>query len=70
MNMKINAKAWVAAVGATLTAVTASWASVTTTFSDNVVDAAEVGTILTAALSLVGTVIAVWRVPNEKRDAE
>lgn len=70
MNMKINAKAWVAAVGATLTAVTAAWASVTTTLGDNHIDGGEAGTILTALFTLVGTVVAVWRVPNEKRDAE
>lgn len=70
MKMRINAKAWVAAAGATLTAVTTAWASVTTTFSDNVVDAGEAGTLLTVALSLAGTVYGVWRTPNEKNNAE
>lgn len=64
MKMKTNAKAWVAAVGATLTAVTTAWASVTTTFSDNVIDVAEVGSTASAVTALVATVYGVWRVEN------
>lgn len=68
--MKTNAKAWIAAVGATLTAAATAWATVTTTFSDDVVDVAELGSIATAVTVLVGTVFGVWRVENKHADGE
>lgn len=70
MKMKTNAKAWVAAVGATLTAAATAWATVTTTFSDDVVDVTELGSIATAVTVLVGTVFGVWRVENHRDDTE
>lgn len=59
------AKAIVAALGATATAVTAALATVQLVLSDDKVDFPEYGTLATAAVTLIATVYAVWRVPNE-----
>jgi len=57
-------KAIVAGVGATLTALTTFWATVSIAFDNNSVDVGEYGIILTALLTLAGTVRTVWTVTN------
>lgn len=57
-------KAVAAAIGATLTALTTALAAVQVALDDGALDAAEYGTLTTAAVVLVGTVYAVWRTPN------
>jgi hypothetical protein len=57
-------KAWVAGIGATLTALSTALATVSVALGDDRVDASEVGAIATAAAVLVTTVYAVWQVPN------
>lgn len=68
--MKVNAKAWVAAVGSTLTAASTAWATVTVAVSDDTVDVNEIGSLVALALSLVGTVFGVWRTKNAARPNE
>jgi len=60
-----TAKAVVAGIGGTLTALTVMWATLSVAAQDDVFDAGEIGTLVTAAVTLVTTVWAVWRVPNE-----
>lgn len=57
-------KAIVAAVGSTLTALMTALATVTLVLDDDAVDLNEVSSLATAALSLVMTIYAVWKVPN------
>jgi len=57
-------KAIVAGVGTTITALVTMWATVNVAVGDDVVDAGEVGSIVTALITLGLTVYAVWRVPN------
>lgn len=64
--MRRTAKAWVAAIGGTLTAATTALAAVSLALADDAIDVAEVGALATAAATLVGTVYGVWRVENEK----
>lgn len=59
------AKAWVAAVGATLTAASTAVATVSVAVGDDAIDAVEVGSIATALIVLVGTVWRVWATRNE-----
>lgn len=61
-------KAIVAAVGATLTALTTMWATVSVAYESNGIDIGEMGTILTAVLAAVGTVRAVWSVTNHPKE--
>lgn len=66
MTTKLTAaKAWLAALGTTLTAVTTALATVQLVLSDDAVDLAEYSTLVTAAVTLAATVYAVWRVPNK-----
>ena len=58
-------KAWVAGIGATLTAVSTCLATVTLAVGDDAISFDEVSAITTAVLALAGTVVAVWRVPNK-----
>jgi len=60
-----TAKAVVAGIGATLTALMTMWATVSVAAQDDAFDVGEIGTLTTAAVTLVLTVWAVWRVPNE-----
>jgi len=60
-----TAKAVVAGIGGTLTALMVMWATVSVAAQDDVFDAGEIGTIISAAVTLVMTIYAVWRVPNE-----
>lgn len=59
------AKAYVAAVGVTLNALTTALAVVSVAVGDDAIDVSEVGAIVTALLTMVGTVWSVWRTPNE-----
>lgn len=59
------AKAWMAALGASLTAVTTALATVQLVLSDDAVDLAEIGTLAVAASTLAATVYAVWKTPNK-----
>lgn len=60
-----TAKAYVAALGVTLNAITTALAVVSVAVGDDAIDVTEVGSIATAFLTLIGTVWAVWRTPNE-----
>jgi hypothetical protein len=58
-------KAVVGAIGSTITAVSTAWAAVSLALSDDVVDLNEYGSLATAAVTLVGTVYAIWKVENK-----
>lgn len=60
-----TAKAVVAAIGSTLTALTSALATVTLVLDDDAVDLNEISSLITAVVVLGATVWAVWRVPNE-----
>jgi hypothetical protein len=57
-------KAVIAGVGSTLTALMTALATATVVLEDDAVDLSEITTITAAAVTLVATVYAVWRVPN------
>jgi hypothetical protein len=59
------AKAYVAAIGATLTALTTALGVVSVAVGNDAVDASEMGAIVTAVVTLCATVWGVWRVPNQ-----
>lgn len=59
-----TAKAVVAGIGSTLTALMTMLATISLVLDDDAVDVTEYGTLTTAIASLVLTVWAVWRVPN------
>lgn len=58
------AKAVVAAIGGTLTALTTAVATATVVLDDDAVDLAEVTTITTAVVTLISTVYGVWKTVN------
>lgn len=60
-----KAKMWAAAIGGTLTALTTALASVTVALNDDAISTAEVGSLTVAAVTLVSTVYAVWKVENK-----
>lgn len=61
-------KAVISAIGVTLTAVTTAWAAVELAVSDGVVSADEIGSTASAVAAAIGTIYAVWRVPNRLKD--
>jgi hypothetical protein len=61
-----KAKAVVAAIGTTATAVTTALATVSVAVGDDAIDVSEVGVILTAVASLVSTVYGVWKTTNRR----
>ncbi len=61
------AKAWVAAVGTTLTALTTALAAVSLALSDDALNMNEVSAIITAALTAGLTVYGVWRTENKPK---
>lgn len=61
-----KAKAVAAAIGSTLVAASTALASVQVVLDDGALDAAEYGLILTAVVTFLGAVYAVWRVPNQE----
>ena len=60
-----SAKAVIAGIGASLTALMTMLATISLVLDDDAVDVTEIGTLSTAIVSLVLTIWAVWRVPNE-----
>jgi hypothetical protein len=58
-----KAKAYVAAVGGTLTALTTALATAQVVLADDAVDLGEVSTVLLALVTLATTVYGVWKVP-------
>lgn len=60
-----SAKTVVAAIGATLTGLTTALATVQLVLSDDAVDLAEYGTLVTAGVTLLATIYGVWRTPNK-----
>jgi fatty acid/phospholipid biosynthesis enzyme len=60
-----KAKTVAAAIGGTLTALSVALTVVQLALGDGNIDAGEVGTLASAAVTLVGTVYAVWRTENK-----
>jgi len=60
-----SAKAIIAGVGATLTALMTMWATVSVAAQDDAFDMGEIATLISTATTLALTIYAVWRVPNE-----
>ncbi len=58
-----NAKAIMAAVGGTLTALTTALATAQVVLADDAVDLGEVSTVLLALVTLGTTVYGVWKAP-------
>lgn len=58
-------KAWVAAIGTTLTALTVAFAAVQAATADGSLDGGDIASIITAAVVCIGTVWGVWRAPNK-----
>lgn len=56
--MKTKAKAWAAGIGSVLTVFIAVYA-------DNVLNTEETVSLISAAVAAVGTIYAVYRVPNK-----
>jgi len=67
MNIKVNAKAWVAAVGTAITSAAVMWATVTNVVADDAVDAAEIGSLASAVVAFAGTVYGVWKAENARK---
>lgn len=63
-----KAKAVVAGIGTTLTALTTALATVSVALSDDALDLAEISAVLTALLTAGATIYAVWRTPNKPVD--
>lgn len=60
-----SAKAVVAAIGATATAIATAAATAQVVLADGKLDFSEYGTIATAVALLVGTVYGVWKTQNK-----
>lgn len=60
-----KAKAVTAAIGTTLTALTTALASVNIALSDNKLDGSDYGSLALALVTLLSSIYAVWRVPNQ-----
>lgn len=60
-----GAKAVVAAVGGTLTALTTALATVSVVVGDDAIDITEVGALVVAGGTLVSTVYGVWKTRNK-----
>lgn len=63
-------KAVISAIGTSLTAVATAWAAVENATSDGLMNATDYGSIATAVAVAVGTIYAVWRVPNRLKDVK
>jgi hypothetical protein len=61
-------KAYIAGVGATLTALAGAWAGVEVAASDDVVTAAETGSLVTVIITAVATIYGVWARRNPPVD--
>lgn len=64
-NSTTAAKARAAAIGATLTALATAWAVVSVALNDGKIQGGEVSLLVTTAVTLVGTIYAVWKTPNQ-----
>lgn len=62
------AKAIVAGIGATATAVLAWVSAVAVYASDDKIDLSEVAPIVGATISLCGTIYGVWKITNRPKD--
>ncbi len=60
-------KAWVAAVGSTLTAAQTVVTTVAIVVGDDAIDANEVGGVVTTLITFALTVYGVWKVRNEPK---
>lgn len=58
-------KAVISGVGTTLTALATAWAAVEVATADGTLDIGEYGPLATAVATVVATIYAVWRVPNQ-----
>lgn len=67
MRFKVNAKAWVAAVGTAVTGASVMWATVANVVSDDAVDATEIGSLAAALVAFAGTVFGVWKAENARK---
>lgn len=65
-----TAKAWIAGIGTTLTALSTAVATVTLVLSDDKVDFNEYGSIATAIAVLASTIYGVWVTPNKPKNIE
>lgn len=63
------AKAWVAAAGSTLTALTTALATASVVLDDDAVDMGEIVPITTAVVTLAATIYGVWKARNKPIDA-
>lgn len=61
------AKAIMAGIGATATAIGSAAATASVVLADDKVDFTEYGTIATAVALLIGTIYAVWKTPNKPK---
>lgn len=59
------AKAWVAGIGSTLTAIQTALAVAMLVASDGQLDGGEIGTLVTAGITMVATVYGVWKTTNQ-----
>lgn len=64
------AKAWIAGLGTTLTAVTTVLATLQVALSDDAFSTDEVATIVIALLTAGSTIYGVWRIPNKIQPEE
>lgn len=63
-----SVKAWVAALGVTLTAISTAVAAVQVALSDGSLDGGDVASIITAVVVASGAIYGVWRAPNKVKD--
>ena len=59
------AKAVVAGIGATITALLGALTVVSVAVNDGQLDGGEIGGLITTAITLITTVYGVWKVPNQ-----
>lgn len=64
-----NWKAYAAAIGGTLTALTTALATAQVVLADGAVDLSEISTVALAVVTLATTVYAVWKVPYRAPDS-
>ena len=60
-----KAKMWAAAIGTTCTAIATALTAVQLVLGDGKIEVGEITTLATTALTLIGTVYAVWKTPNK-----
>lgn len=60
-----KAKMWAAAIGSTCTAIVVALGPLQGALADGHIDTGEAAGLIGVAVTLVGTVYAVWRTPNK-----